>query len=98
MQVQESLMKTAGRLRFIDFPGAVMGMPIVLLAFQDMIAEFGRIYLPGIEMWLPKRIEEIATQVTVGGPVSSTVPLFAIGLQIVLFTLVTFWRFKREEF
>ena len=49
-------------------------------------------------MWLPKRIEEIATQVTVGGPVSSTVPLFAIDLQIVLFTLVAFWRFKREEF
>ena len=78
--------------------GAVMGIPIVLLAFQDLIAEFDRIYLPGIEMWLPKRIEEIATQVTVGGPVYSTVPLFAIGLQIVLFTLVAFWRFKREEF
>ena len=59
---------------------------------------FGRIYIPGIELVLPKRIEEIAVQVTLGGPVSSTIPLFTIGLQIALFTLVALWRFKREEF
>jgi ABC-type transport system involved in multi-copper enzyme maturation permease subunit len=83
---------------FFKGRGAVMGIPILLLAFQDLITEFGRIYLPGIELMLPKRIEEIAAQATLGGPVSSMVPLFAIGLQIVLFTLVAFWRFKREEF
>jgi len=83
---------------FFKGRGAVMGIPILLLAFQDLITEFGRIYIPGIELMLPKRIEEIAAQATLGGPVSSTVPLFAIGLQIVLFALVAFWRFKREEF
>ncbi len=83
---------------FFKGRGPVMGIPILLLAFQDLIAEFGRIYLPGIELVLPKRIEEIAAQVTLGGPISSMVPLIAIGLQIVLFTLVAFWRFKREEF
>ena len=83
---------------FFKGRGAVMGIPILLLAFQDLIADLGSIYLPGIELVLPKRIEEMATQVTLGGPVSSVIPLFAIGLQIVLFALVAFWRFKREEF
>jgi ABC-2 type transport system permease protein len=83
---------------FFKGRGAVMGIPIVLLAFQDLIAEFGRIYIPGIELMLPKRIEEIAAQATLGEPVSSTIPLLAIGLQIAMFTLVALWRFKREEF
>jgi ABC-type transport system involved in multi-copper enzyme maturation permease subunit len=83
---------------FFKGRGAVMGIPILLLAFQDLIAEFGSLYIPGIELVLPKRIEEIAAQATLGGPVSSTIPLFAIGLQIALFTLVALWRFKREEF
>jgi ABC-type transport system involved in multi-copper enzyme maturation permease subunit len=83
---------------FFKGRGAVIGIPVLLLGFQDLIADLGRTYLPGLELWLPKRIEEIATQATIGGPVSSIVPLFAIGLQIVIFTIVAFWRFKREEF
>jgi ABC-2 type transport system permease protein len=83
---------------FFNGRGPVLGIPILLLAFQDLIAGLGRLYIPGIELVLPKRIEEIAAQVTLGRPVSSTIPLFAIGLQIVLFTLAAIWRFKREEF
>jgi len=83
---------------FFKGRGPVMGIPILLLAFQDLIAQLGTLYIPGIELVLPKRIEEIATQVTLGEPISSMIPIFAISLQIVLFTLVAFWRFKREEF
>ena len=83
---------------FFKGRGAVIGIPVLLLGFQDLIAELGRIYIPGLELWMPKRIEEIATQTTLGGPISSMVPLFAIGLQIVIFTVLAFWRFKREEF
>ena len=83
---------------FFKARGAVIGIPVLLLAFQDLIADFGRRYLSGIELWLPKRIEEIATQVTLRGPISSTVPLFTIGLLMVIFTVIAFWRFKREEF
>jgi len=83
---------------FFKGRGPVMGIPILLLAFQDLIAQLGALYIPGIELVLPKRIEEIASQVTLGGPISSTIPIIAIGLQIVLFTFVAFWRFKREEF
>ena len=83
---------------FFKGRGAVIGIPVLLLAFQDLIADLGRIYLPGLKLWLPGRITEIAAQTTLGGPVSSIVPLLAIGLQIVIFTIVAFWRFKREEF
>jgi ABC-type transport system involved in multi-copper enzyme maturation permease subunit len=83
---------------FFKGRGAVIGIPVLLLGFQDLIAELGRIYIPGLELWLPKRIEEIATQTTLGRPISSMVPLFAISLQIVIFTILAFWRFKREEF
>ena len=83
---------------FFKGRGAVIGIPVLLLGFQDLIAELGRVYLPGLELWLPKRIEEIATQMTLGGSISSMVPLFTIGLQIVIFTILAFWRFKREEF
>jgi ABC-type transport system involved in multi-copper enzyme maturation permease subunit len=83
---------------FFKGRGAVIGIPVLLLGFQDLIADLGRIYLPGLELWLPKRIEEIATQVALGESISSVVPLFAFGLQIVLFTAVAFQRFKREEF
>jgi ABC-type transport system involved in multi-copper enzyme maturation permease subunit len=83
---------------FFKGRGAVIGIPVLLLGFQDLIADLGRIYLPGLELWLPGRIEEFATQMTIGRSVSSIVPLFAIGLQIVIFTIVAFWRFKREEF
>jgi ABC-type transport system involved in multi-copper enzyme maturation permease subunit len=83
---------------FFKGRGAVIGIPVLLLGFQDLIADFSRVYLPGLELWLPKRIEEIAAQVTLGGSVSSFVPLITIGLQIVVFTIVAFWRFKREEF
>jgi len=78
--------------------GPVLGIPIILLAFQDLIAGLGRLYFPGIELLLPKRIEEMASQVTLGGPIPSTIPFFAIGIQIALFTLVALWRFRREEF
>ena len=83
---------------FFKGRGAVIGIPVILLGFQDLIADLGRIYLPGLELWLPARITEIAAETTLGGPVSSVVPLFAIGLQIIIFTMVAFWRFKREEF
>ena len=83
---------------FFKGRGAVIGIPVILLGFQDLIADLGRIYLPGLELWLPARITEIAAETTLGGPVSSMVPLFAIGLQIIIFTMVAFWRFKREEF
>jgi ABC-2 type transport system permease protein len=78
--------------------GPVLGIPIVLLAFQDLITGLGRLYLPGIELLQPKRIEEMASLVTLGRPVPSSIPVLAIGLQIVLFTLVALLRFKREEF
>jgi ABC-type transport system involved in multi-copper enzyme maturation permease subunit len=83
---------------FFKGRGAVIGIPVLLLGFQDLIADFGRIYLPGLELWLPKRIEEIAAQMSIGEPILSVVPLIAIGLQIVVFTVIAFWRFKREEF
>jgi ABC-type transport system involved in multi-copper enzyme maturation permease subunit len=83
---------------FFKGRGAVIGIPVLLLGFQDLIADLGRYYLPGLELWLPKRIEEIATQVSIGEPIQSVVPLVTIGLQIVVFTVIAFWRFKREEF
>ena len=83
---------------FFKGRGAVIGIPVLLLGFQDIIAELGSIYIPGFELWLPGRIEEIAIQATMKGSISSTVPIFAIGLQIVIFIVVAFWRFKREEF
>ena len=83
---------------FFKGRGAVIGIPVLLLGFQDLIADLGSIYLPGLELLLPKRIEEIATQVVLGETISSVVPLFAIGLQIVIFTALAFWRFNREEF
>jgi len=75
-----------------------MGIPILLLAFQDLIAQLGALYIPGIELVLPKRIEEIATQITLEGTINSTIPIFAIGFQIILFTTIAIWRFKQEEF
>jgi hypothetical protein len=83
---------------FFKGRGAVIGIPVLLLGFQDIITELGSIYIPGFELWMPGRIEEIAIQATLEGSISSTVPIFAIGLQIVIFTVVAFWRFKREEF
>lgn len=76
----------------------VMGIPILLLVFQDLIAQLGTLYIPGIELVLPKRIDEIATQITLEGPINSTIPIFAIGFQIILFTTIALWRFKQEEF
>ena len=78
--------------------GGVIGIPILLLGFQDIISILTKTYLPGLELLLPNSIEEIATQVVIGEPISSIVPVFTIGIQIVLFTAVAFWRFNREEF
>jgi len=83
---------------FFKGRGPVMGIPILLLAFQDLIAQLGALYIPGIELVLPKRIEEIATQITLEGTINSTIPIFAIGFQIILFTTIAIWRFKQEEF
>ena len=56
-----------------------------------------RARIPGVELWLPKRIEEIAIQFSFRELLQSAVPLWTIELQIVVFTAIAFWRFKWEE-
>jgi len=83
---------------FFKGRGPVLGIPIVLLAFQDLIAEFGRIYVPWIPLLLPKRLPELAALVAAGEPLYSAVPLMVATAWSIVFTLAAIWRFKREEF
>lgn len=83
---------------FFKGRGPVLGIPIVLLAFQDLIAELGRIYVPWIPLLLPKRLPELAALVAAGEPLYSAVPLMVATAWSIVFTLAAIWRFKWEEF
>jgi len=83
---------------FFDGRGPVVGIPLALLTFQDLIGALAAKYAPWITLLFPKRIPELAAQVAAGEPVYSWVPLMAVTAWMILFTLAAIWRFKREEF
>jgi len=83
---------------FFDGRGPVVGIPLALLTFQDLIGALAAKYAPWITLLFPKRIPELAAQVAAGEPVYSWVPLMAVTAWMILFTLAAIWRFRREEF
>jgi len=83
---------------FFDGRGPVVGIPLALLTFQDLIGALAAKYAPWITLLFPKRIPELAAQVAAGEPVYSWIPLMAVTAWMILFTLAAIWRFKREEF
>jgi ABC-2 type transport system permease protein len=78
--------------------GPVLGISIVLLVFQDIIGELGKIYVPWIPLLLPKRLPELATLAAMGNALYSGIPITVTSLWSLVFILVAIWRFKREEF
>lgn len=78
--------------------GPVLGIPIVIMAFQDVIAEFGIIYVPWIPLILPERLPELATFAASGNPLYSSVPIVVASVCSIAFVVAAVWRFKREEF
>jgi hypothetical protein len=76
----------------------VVGIPLVLLTFQDLIGALAAKYVPWITLLFPKRLPELAAQVAAGEPVYSWVPFIAVTAWMILFTLAAIWRFRREEF
>jgi ABC-2 type transport system permease protein len=78
--------------------GPVIGIPILLLLFEDIISEFGKIYVPWLPIIMPKRIVELATLAGTGSSLYSGVPIVASIIFSCLFTLIAICRFKKEEF
>jgi len=83
---------------FFGGRGPVVGIPLVLFSFQELIVTLAAKYVPWIGLLFPQRLPELAALVAAGEPVYSAVPLLAMTAWMILFTLVAIWRFKREEF
>ena len=83
---------------FFNGRGPVVGIPLVLLSFQDLIGALTAKYVPWITLIFPKRLPELAAQVANGEPVYSWIPLMVMTACMILFSLAAIWRFRREEF
>ena len=78
--------------------GPVIGIPILILLFEDIISEFGKIYVPWLPIIMPKRMVELATLAGTGSSLYSIVPIVTSLMFSCLFTVIAIWRFRREEF
>ncbi len=83
---------------FFGGRGPVVGIPLVLFSFQELIVALAAKYVPWIGLLFPQRLPELAALVAAGEPMYSTIPLLAMTAWMILFTLAAIWRFRREEF
>jgi ABC-2 type transport system permease protein len=83
---------------FFGGRGPVVGIPLVLFSFQELIVELAAKYVPWIGLLFPQRLTELAALVVTGEPMYSTIPLLTMTAWMILFTLAAIWKFKREEF
>lgn len=83
---------------FFGGRGPVVGIPLVLFSFQELIVALAAKYVPWIGLLFPQRLPELAALVAAGEPMYSVIPLLAMTAWMILFTLAAIWRFRREEF
>ena len=83
---------------FFGGRGPVVGIPLVLFSFQELIVALAAKYVPWIGLLFPQRLPELAALVAAGEPMYSAIPLLAMTAWMILFTLAAIWRFRREEF
>jgi ABC-2 type transport system permease protein len=78
--------------------GPVLGIPIVFMFLQDLVAGLASMYAPWLVPLMPKSLLLQGMQLVQGQGISSTVPFAAMALLSVVFTAAAVWRFRREEF
>jgi len=84
---------------FFGGRGPVVGIPLVLFSFQELIVALAAKYVvPWIGLLFPQRLPELAALVAAGEPMYSAIPLLTMTAWMILFTLAAIWRFRREEF
>jgi len=84
---------------FFGGRGPVVGIPLVLFSFQELIVALAAKYVvPWIGLLFPQRLPELAALVATGEPMYSAIPLLTMTAWMILFTLAAIWRFRREEF
>ena len=83
---------------FFHSRGPVLGIPIVLLLLQNLLAQLASVYAPWLVPMLPQSLLVQGMQLAQGQGISSTVPFAAMALLSVVFTAAAVWRFRQEEF
>ena len=78
--------------------GPVLGIPIVFLILQDLVAQLASVYVPWLVPMMPKSLLLQGLQLAQGDGVTSLVPFVAVALLSMVFTAASVWRFRREEF
>ena len=84
---------------FQNSPGAVAAIPMVFNFTQQFL-----ISIPYMKYILPTAIflvqpgNPIIASIILGDPIFSILPIIITGVLIILFLIIAFWRFEKEEF
>ncbi len=76
----------------------VIGIPITLLMFSEFYEGLLAQYAPSLLNYDPMYLLEMANNVALGEPLSSSTPLITTAIWSLLLILIAIWRFNREEF
>lgn len=83
---------------FFRSRNAVIGIPLIFLFLQTIIPTILGSSASWVTLLLPQRLSEYSTNLILGNPLPSLVPLFVVPCASVAFVLLAILRFKREEF
>lgn len=85
---------------FFNARGPVIGISIGFLIAQNLLGQLLAGFVPWLPLVLPESVMTMAVPVAQGQTLPSEwpIPIIAISLMSVAFTLVAIWRFQREEF
>lgn len=83
---------------FFNSRGPVIGVPLVVLFAPQIAGELVLKYAPWVFELIPAAFPQMAPMVALGEPIPNYNPILATAGWCVLFILVAFWRFNREEF
>lgn len=83
---------------FFETRGPIMGIGIMFMMIQDLLAGFLGPVLPWFPLVLPKMLNSGSLLVNLGQPLPTTLPIIATAAYTLVLTGLAIWRFKRTEF
>ena len=83
---------------FFDSRGPIMGIGIMVVMIQDLLAGFLGSYLPWFPNILPKMLNVGSIMLNRGQSLPTALPIIATAVYTIVLTGLAIWRFKRTEF
>ena len=83
---------------FFDSRGPIMGIGIMVVMIQDLLAGFLGSYLPWFPNILPKMLNVGSIMLIRGQSLPTALPIIATAVYTIVLTGLAIWRFKRTEF